>query len=58
MTHKWASSNAWLMSKINEWDEDKVRNALRILTLEVDPEEIYVHFQDEMEADGFFEEAE
>lgn len=54
MAYKWAHPGEWLAEKIAEADETTLRGYLNSLLPSLDSDTIQDTFQDEMGADGYF----
>ena len=55
MSYKYATAHEWLKEASKDWDIEKLRNALLILSDKCDSDDIQDHFQQEMDEDGYFE---
>lgn len=54
--YKWNNPHEWLITKIErEWKEYQLRSAIRNLLYKIDNDIIQDAFQDEMDADGYFD---
>lgn len=56
MAYKYANPYEWLEAKSQEWNKEQLRAALLSLAINTDSDMIEDQYQDDMEADGYFEE--
>lgn len=58
MTYHWTAARDWLLSKVNsEEDIEELRDMVWILAVALDSDTIQNLFAEEMDDDGYFEEA-
>lgn len=59
MEYRWNTPGSWLLEQINfEEDIEKLRDVAWVLAFETDNDTIHGLFAEEMDDDGYFEEAE
>ena len=54
--YKWEHAQCWLEQKIDNWSENELKYAAKVMAMKLDGDQIQDLFEHEMDEDGFFTE--